>query len=106
MYFTENLFPCKSRKHIIGLKIIMEYIALVDTYGFWLKYWLKMSSSFHKVSLRGLSSQNQIFNDIKYLAVKNYMGVEQDSYYSNLFFLQKSKSFLFQSDGNFWWFPS
>lgn len=106
MYFTENLFLCKSRKHIIDLKIIMEYIALVDTYGLWLKYCLKMSSSCPKVSLRRLPSQNQIFNDIKYLTVKNYVGVEQDSYYSNLFFLQKSKLFLFQSDGNFRWFPS
>lgn len=74
----------------------------MDTYGLRLKYWLKMSSSFPKVSLRGVSSQSQIFNDIKYLKVKNYVGVEQDSYYINSFFLPKNKLFLFQSDGNFW----
>lgn len=87
---------------MIDLKIIMECIALVDTYRLWLKYWTKISSSFPKVSLRGVSSKSQIFNHIKYLTVKNYVGVEQDSYYSNAFFLQKSKLFLFQSNGNFW----
>lgn len=79
----------------------MEYVALVDTHGLLLKYWLKPSSS-HKVSLRGVSSQSQIFNDIKYLTLKSYVGVEHNSYYSNSFFFQKCKLFLFQSNGNFW----
>lgn len=45
--------------------------------------------SFSKASLSALSSQNQIFNDAKYFRVKNYVGVEQDLYYSNLFFCFK-----------------
>lgn len=65
-----------------------------------------MSSSFSKASLRGLSSQNQIFNDANCLTMKDYVGVEQDSYYSNSFFHQRSKLFLSQPDGNFWCFPS
>lgn len=67
-----------------------------------IKILAKTMSSFSKASLSAPSSQNQIFNDAKCLTVKNYVGVEQDLYYSNLFFLQRNKLFLFQPDGNFW----